>query len=176
MDKLYIIERFITAPGALVRGFFEHLVCRMCGIPVEDNRILRNDELGSHVEHELAPTARKAFAVCFVPAFLNGVLATFLFFASFINLFYLQTSSAFYTLIYAVAYYLAFSLYLNSYSTVEDALNMRYQVYHNGNIFQKIFYSISFPFLYLGSYAERYSITTLIALLEMAGLIFIALR
>lgn len=174
MNKLYIIERFITVPGALVRGFFEQLVCRLCGIPVEDNRILRNDELNSHIEHELAPTSRKAFIICFLPAFLNGILATLLFLPSFINLFYLQTTNTVYAIIYIVAYYFAFSLYVNSYPTVEDALNMKYQVYHGGNILQKIFYSISFPFLYIGAYAEKYSITFLIALAEMAGLIAIA--
>ena len=57
MTTLYIITKYLTFPGALVRGFFEQLVCRICGIPVEDNRIVRRDELSGHIEHELFPKA-----------------------------------------------------------------------------------------------------------------------
>ena len=38
MNILYVITRFITFPGALVRAMWEHLVCKICGVPVEDNR------------------------------------------------------------------------------------------------------------------------------------------
>ena len=58
MNILYVITRFITFPGALVRAMWEHLVCKICGVPVEDNRTFRNNEMCSHIEHELMPHAQ----------------------------------------------------------------------------------------------------------------------
>ena len=73
MTFLYELTRLLTFPGAFVRCFWEQIVCRICGVPVEDNRYLRADELSSHVDHELMPTASSAFAICFVPAFFNAI-------------------------------------------------------------------------------------------------------
>ena len=38
MTGLYILIKYLTFPGALVRGMWEQIVCRMCKVPVEDNR------------------------------------------------------------------------------------------------------------------------------------------
>lgn len=163
MTILYIITKYLTFPGALVRGFWEHLVCKMCSIPVEDNRLLRNDEVSSHVEHELAPTSRKAFALCFVPAFMNGLLALLLAIPSTLGLFFFNISGVLNVIVNIIAYWFAFSLYVNSYPMIEDALNMKEQVYKNGTVLQKIFYAPGFLFTFVGAYAERYLITFLIA-------------
>lgn len=158
-------------PGALVRGFFEHLVCKIFGVPVEDNRTLRNDEMSGHVEHELFTTARGAFCICFIPAFLCAILAFLLFICPFVNLFVFEIGSAAETALNIVSCWLAFSLMLNSYPTIEDALQLRELLYHGGTVLQKIFYSISFPFLYAGAFAERYSVTLLLAAAALIGLI-----
>lgn len=171
MTFLYIITRFLTFPGALVRGFFEHLVCRVCGVPVEDNRIIRKDELSGHIEHELFPKARGAFAVCFVPAFLNGILAFLLCLCPFVNLFMFEMNGIVSTILSVIAYWFAFSLYVNSYPSIEDALNMKEKVYKNGTVLQKIFYSPGFVFLYIGAYAERYCVTFVLAFALFIGLI-----
>lgn len=173
MTAIYIIIKYLTFPGAMVRGFWEHLVCKICGVPVEDNRLLRNDEVSSHVEHELAPTSRKAFALCFVPAFMNGFLALLLMIPSVCGLFYFEMSGVINIIVNIIAYWFAFSLYVNSYPLVEDALNMKYQVYKKGTIIQKIFYSPGFLFTYAGAYAEKYFVTFLLA---VAGLIFLIVR
>lgn len=173
MTSLYIITRFLTFPGSLVRGFFEQLVCRICGIPVEDNRIVRRDELSGHIEHELFPKSRGAFAVCFVPAFMNGVLAFLLFLCPFVNLFLFEMSGLVSIILSVISYWFAFSLYVNSYPTIEDALNMKEKVYKEGTVLQKIFYAPGFLFLYIGAYAERYCITFLIAVATLIALIMI---
>lgn len=173
MTAVYIMTRFLTFPGALVRGFFEHLVCRICGIPVEDNRIVRRDELSGHIEHELFPKARGAFAVCFVPAFMNGVLAFLLFLCPFVNLFLFEMNGVLSIILGVISYWFAFSLYVNSYPTIEDALNMKEKVYKNGSVLQKIFYSPGFVFLYVGAFAERYCVTFLIAVAAFVALLFI---
>lgn len=170
MDKLYVITKYLTFPGALVRGFWEHIVCRACGIPVEDNRLLRSDELIGHVEHELAPTSRKAFAVCFVPAFLNGLVALILTMSSVVSLFAFSMSSIAATISDILGVWFAFSLFVNSYPLVEDALNMKEKIYKSGTVIQKIFYAPGFAFLYIGAFLEKYLITFLLAL---ACLIFL---
>lgn len=152
---------------------FEHLVCKMFGVPVEDNRTLRTDEMSGHVEHELFSSPRGAFCICFIPTFLCSVLSFLLFLCPFVNLFLFEIGGAAITAVNIVSCYLAFSVFLNSYPTIEDALRMKEAVYKEGSVLQKIFYSISFPFLYAGAYAERYSITLLLAAAALVGLIII---
>ena len=172
MTTLYVITKFITFPGALVRGFWEHLVCRICGVPVEDNRLIRRDELCSHIEHELFQNASGAFAICFIPAFLNGVLAFLLMIPSVLSVFYFELGGAALTAVGLVAYWFAFSLYVNSYPLVEDALNMKQKIYKEGNVFQRIIYAPGFLGCYVGAYAEKYCVTFLLA---VAGLVMLIL-
>lgn len=171
MDTLYIITRFLTFPGAFTRGVWEHIVCKFCGIPVENNRILKNDELCSHIEHELASTSRKAFALSFVPAFMNGILAFLLAIPSVVGYFYFEISSPLSTALGIIGFYFAFSLYVNSYPTIEDALNMKEKVYSKGNILQKIFYTPGFIFCFLGAYLEKYLVTFVAAVLGLVLII-----
>lgn len=165
MTALYAITRFITFPGALVRAMWEHLICRICSVPVEDNRTFRFDEMCGHIEHELMPKSRSAFAICFVPAFLNGLLALLLSMGPVLGLFVFEMSGMTGMLVNIVSYYFAVSLYVNSYSTIEDALNMKEAVYKHGTVLQKIFYALGFLGCYIGSYLERYCGTFLIAVI-----------
>ena len=173
MEKIYLITKWLTFPGAMVRAIVEHIVCKSCGIPVEDNRILRNDELFGHVEHEFAPTARKAFSLCFVPAFVNAVLALILLIPSMIGLFYLQMTGWYMIAANIAAYWFAFSLFCNSYPLVEDAMNMKERIYQGKNVWLKIIYAPGFAFLYVLSFAEKYCLTFLFAL---ASLIFLVAK
>ena len=54
MRTVYIITRIITFFGAYLRGFWEHLTCKILALPVEVPGYLRLDEACSHVEHSLA--------------------------------------------------------------------------------------------------------------------------
>lgn len=170
MTALYVITKYLTFPGALVRGFWEHIICRICKVPVEDNRIIKSDETSGHIEHELMPTARSAFAICFVPAFLNGILALFLAIGSTLGLFLFEMSDIASTIVNIVSYWFAFSLYVNSYPMIEDALNMKEKVFKQGNILQKILYIPGFIGCYIGAYLERYCLTFVIA---VAGLVLL---
>ncbi len=163
MSAIYAITRFLTFPGAAVRAMWEHLICKICGVPVEDNRTFRFDEMCSHIEHELMPKAGGAFAISFVPAFFNGILAFLLCIGPMLGLFAFEMSGTASRIVYIVAYWFAFSLYVNSYPTVEDALNMKEKVYKHGNIAQKIFYSPGFLGCFVGAYLEKYCVTFLLA-------------
>ena len=169
MTAFYYITKYITFPGAYVKCFWEQIICRICKVPVEDNRYLRKDELAGHVDHELMPTARAAFAFCFVPAFLNAIGALFLAIFPVVFLFIYGTTNTLLTIVCAVSYWLAVSLFVNSYSLVEDAMNMKEKVYKEGNILQKIFYSPAFVFLYIGSHLESYGITFIAAVIATAA-------
>lgn len=173
MTALYELTRVLTFPGAYARCFWEQIVCRICKVPVEDNRYLRPDEMSGHIEHELMPTARSAFAICFVPAFLNAIGALFLSVFPLVYLFVYETTNTLLILSTAISYWLACSLYINSYSLIEDAKNMVEKVYSDGNILQKIFYSPAVPFLYAGAYLERYSVTFISAIVATVALLLV---
>ena len=171
MTGLYIIIKYLTFPGALVRGMWEQIVCRVCKVPVEDNRYLRRDEMISHVDHELMLKARGAFAICYVPFFfcilgaiLFGTIPTAM-------LLYLQFRGLFLDITCAVSYWFAFSLFVNAFPLIEDAMNMVDKVYHNGNILQKIFYTPGIAICYAGAYLEKYCLTFIFAVAFTIGVI-----
>lgn len=173
MTALYIITRVLTFPGALVRGFWEHLICRIWKVPVEDNRILRSDELSGHIEHELFATAGGAFSIAFVPALLNGILALLLLIGSCLSLFFFQMGDLKVMIVSLIAYWFAFSLYVNSYPSIEDALNMKEKIYKQGNLFQKILFAPGFCGCFIGAYLERYCVTFLLAAAGCAAMIIV---
>lgn len=171
MTAFYYITKYITFPGAYVRCFWEQIVCRICKVPVEDNRYLRQDELAGHVDHELMPTARSAFALCFVPAFFNAIGALLLAIFPIAFMFIYGTTNILFMALCALSYWFAVSLFVNSYSLVEDAINMKEKVYKQGNILQKIFYSPALVILYIGSYLESYGITFIAAIIATVAMI-----
>ncbi len=173
MTKLYIITKYLTFPGALIRCMWEQIVCRICKVPVEDNRYLRNDEMISHVEHELMPRAQGAFALCFVPAFMNFIGAFFLCLVPIMFTLYLRFDDTVLTIINAVAYWFAFSLMVNSYPLIEDAYNMMEKIYRHGNILQKILYAPAAAFLFIGVFVEKYCISFILGLAFTVSVILI---
>jgi hypothetical protein len=171
MTKLYILTRYLTFPGAFVRCLWEQIICRIHGIPMEDTRLLRRDELCSHIEHELCPKAGGAFAIGFVPALFNAILAFLLALGPLLGVFVFRMNNPIVTVLQIVAYWFAFSLYVNSYPSVEDALNMKEKIYREGNILQKILFLPGFVGCYIGAFLERYCITFLLALAVMIAML-----
>lgn len=162
MTTLYIITRFLTFPGALLRGFFEQVICRIHKIPVEDNRYLRNDELCSHIEHEFMPKTWGAFAICFVPLLLQLVLGFFVSITAAMNLLYLGAFSWPVSLIDVVCLWVGVSLATNCFPSIENVMNLFDKLYHgNANILQKIIFTPGALVCYAGAYLERYCITFL---------------
>ena len=172
MTAFYYITKYLTFPGVYVRCFWEQIVCRICKIPVEDNRYLRKDEMCGHIDHELMPKASSAFALCFVPAFFNAIGAFFLAIMPIVFLFVYRTTNPVLLAVSAVSYWFAVSLYVNSYSLIEDAINMLEKIYKQGNLAQKIIYAPGAALLYVGSYLERYGVTFVIAVLTSIILYF----
>ena len=172
MTSLYILIRHLTFPGAIMKGFWQQVVCRICKVPVEDNRYLRNDEMCGSVEHEFMPKARGAFALCFVPAFMNALIGCLLLVVPEV-IFLMGFGSAPLKILSAVSLWFGLSLYLNSYPLIEDAMNMMNKVFRHGNILQKIFYAPAAALLYIGAYLERYNVTLIFALAGAIAIITI---
>lgn len=163
MTFIYILIRYLTFPGAYVRAMWEQVVCRCTKTVVEDNRYLRDDEMSGHVEHEFVESPQGAFALCFVPQFLNFLGA----FALIIFPLIIRANSISATIFSCLAVWFAFSLFCNSFPLIEDAMNMMEKVYKKGNIIQKIIYAPGAVFCYIGAYLERYSITALIGVIGL---------
>ena len=172
MTALYYITKYLTFPGAYARCFWEQIVCRICRVPVEDNRYLRQDEMCSHIDHEFMPTASSAFAFCFVPAFFNAIGAFCLGILPLFFLFFYETTNVITLAVSVVSYWLSCSLYINSYSLVEDAMNMMEKIFKHGNILQKIIYAPGAALLYIGSFLEKYCITFIAVVVFTVAMIF----
>lgn len=173
MSVIYLITKWLTFPGAMFRAIVEHLVCRMCGIPVEDNRVVRNDRRFGHVMHEAAPTAGTAFALCFVPALICSLFASLLVIPASLALFVFQMTGWYMIAVNIVAYWFAFSLFCNCYPLKEDVLNMKEKIYGGENSFLKILFAPGYAFLYVLSYAERSCLTFVCALVSLATFLLI---
>ena len=171
MTALYIIIKYLTFPGVLVHGMWEQIVCRICKVPVEDNRYLRRDEMAGHIEHEFMPKARGAFAICFVPFFFNILGAILFFTIPAVMLLYLQFRGLFLGITCAVSYWFAISLFINAFPLVEDALNMVDKVYHKGNLLQKIIYTPGLLICLAGAYLEKYCLTFVFAVALTLGIL-----
>ncbi|MEI6577839.1 MAG: hypothetical protein WCN92_00065 [Eubacteriales bacterium] len=173
MSIVYIISKIITLPGAYVKTFWEHLMCRLLGLPVETTNYLHYDEALGHVEHEFAKTLPRSFLFCWVPGFINRIFGIVMLFAGSLGIFYLGvgpinlqtgvTSWIFY--VYLVLLYFGISLLCNIFPLVEDALLLWDKLYgENGaNIVWKILLFIPSVCMLAGAYIERFGINILLA-------------
>ena len=159
MTFIYILVRYLTFPGAYVRCMYEQIICRMTKTVVEDNRYIRDDEMSSHIDHELIKSAQGSFALCFVPMFFNLIGAVCLIFFPF----FIRANSIPATIFSSLAIWFSVSLFCNCFPLIEDAMNMMEKVYKKGNILQKIIYAPGAAVAYVGAYLERYNVTALIA-------------
>ena len=171
MIKLYVIIKSLLFPGTYLRCFYEQIVCRICKIPVEDNRYLRDDEMSSHIEHELAPTAGKAFAICWIPHILTLISGLLLGMIPVMVLFMLEVDDLLLTIFCAVCWWFAVSIFCSTFPSIEDAINMREKVYKKAGFLQKILFTPGFIVTYIGAYAERYLVSFILLVALTAVLV-----
>lgn len=174
MSIVYIISKIITLPGAYIKTFWEHLMCRVLGIPVETTNYLHYDEALGHVEHEFAKTKPRSFLLCWVPGVINRLFGTAMLLAGSLGIFYLgvgpvnpltdETSWIFY--VYLVLLYLGISLLCNVFPLVEDALLVWEKIYgaNGANIIWKILLFIPTVCMLAGAYIEKFGINILLAI------------
>lgn len=156
MTTVYVITRVLTFFGAVLRTFWEHLVCRMCKIPVEDIRVFKNDELCGHIEHEFAENLKHSFLICWLPFTLNFILGcAFLLTGSF-RLFYIGESIALENI---GLLWLGISCFANCAPSYEDALLLKDYIQGCKKIVVKVLVYPFFAVAYASAFLERFSIT-----------------
>ncbi len=159
MTFLYVLTRYLTFPGVYVRCMWEQAVCRITKTVVEDNRYIRDDEMCSHIDHELMGSPTGALAIGLVPCFFNAVGVVFLSVFPFI----FRPSSLAGTVFSFLAVWFVLSLASNCFPQIEDALNMMTKIYKEGNLLQKIVFAPFAAVLFVGAYLERYCVTFIAA-------------
>ncbi len=186
MTVFYVITKFLTFPGAITKTLFEHIMCKILKLPVEDTRCLRTDEMCGHIEHELAERPAASFWYCFIPGLLNFFLGLNLSIFAIINIFVLGNYSgfiennAFLSNLFASALtnntvlvntmnfllpcfflWLGFSMFVNLSPLPEDALLMKEQ-YKNLNGFLKVIFAPGCFLMRIGSVLESKGLTFLL--------------
>jgi len=72
MKTIYVISKWLTLPGAFMKGLFEHISCRLLGLKIYDaDRYVKNNMLSGHVYMLPAEGAGRSFFACFLPGLLN---------------------------------------------------------------------------------------------------------
>jgi len=74
MKIIYLITKILTYPGAFMKGFWEHVACRVLKLQVTDRRYLRPNEACGHASHAPAMTPAKAFLFSFLPYIAQRIL------------------------------------------------------------------------------------------------------
>ena len=173
MTTLHRITRVLTVPGLWVRAFWVHLLCRIWAMPVEETALFRRGVWFGHLRHAPAESPGAAFALCFVPAFLNRLLALLLFLTALFGLFLFQMTGFPAAVVYALSYWFAFSLYVNSAAHPEDVRTLRALLKQQGTAAQKVLLTPGAVCCAVGAVLEQVCVTFLLA---AAGLIFLLLR
>lgn len=166
MTAIYVISKYITFIGAMLKGFWEHLFCRILGIPVSDARYLQATELCGHVDHDFTKTKALTFFINYLPGMMNRLFGYGMVVGGFLGLFYLKAATgtlAFW--VYAVLYYIGVSLLCNNAPLYEDALNnwgLLYGKESKANIFARIFAFIPSVYFLASAWLEKYGLGLLI--------------
>lgn len=176
MNLIYVISKYITIIGAVLKGFWEHLFCRMMAVPVQDARYLQANELCGHVEHDFTKKKSVSFFLCYLPGLMNRFFGYGMFIGSFIGLFVLEVpTSAPSFWIYLVLLYLGVSLLSNNAPLYEDALNNWELIYgkeSDTNIAAKIFAFIPSVYMLVSAWLEKNALGLLLFVLAIvAGII-----
>ncbi len=167
MTMIYIISKYLTFIGATLKGFWEHLFCRILGIPVQDSRYLQATELCGHVDHDFTKTKIMAFLLCYLPGFMNRLFGYGMFIGGFIGLFYIEPyAEDIIFWVYIIMLYLGISLMCNNAPLYEDALNNWDLLYGKDNekktnIVVKILAFIPSVYFIASAWLEKHAISLL---------------
>ncbi|HBL41041.1 MAG TPA: hypothetical protein DDY98_05520 [Ruminococcaceae bacterium] len=183
MTVFYVITKFLTFPGAITKSLFEHIMCKILKLPVEDTRCLRTDEMCGHIEHELVERPAASFWYCFIPGLLNFFLGLNLSIFAIINIFVLGNYTGFIEnnsllssifssamtnntvlvgtmnfLLPCFFLWLGFSMLVNLAPLPEDALMMKEQ-FKNLNTFCKVIFAPGYFVMRIGAALESRGLT-----------------
>lgn len=162
MTIIYVVTRLLTFFGAILRAFWEQLVCRVCKIAAEDIRPFKYSELCGHIEHELIKNPGHAFLMCFVPFTLNFILSCCFLFSASYRLFYIGGALSFQSFIFL---WLGVSCAANCAPSFEDMLDLKDCIYNGKSIALKILATPFFGVYCASACLEKYSLTFILSVL-----------
>ena len=124
MNTVYLLTKIITYPGAFLKGFWEHVACRILKLEVTDRHYLNANAACGHAVHSPAMTPKKVFLLSFLPWLAQRILGWIFLGASVVPLLLFnmrdKDSNPMLILEY-VALYLGLSIICNSFPQWEDA-------------------------------------------------------
>ncbi len=163
MTNLYVATRVLTFFGTVMRAFWEQVICRIFGIPVEDVRTFKVSELCGHVEHELIKNKKHIFFVCFLPFVMNFIFACCFLLSGAYRVIYVGDIK---TVTSWVFLWLGISFAANCVPSFEDVLSFKEAFYNaETKTVVKILLAPFFGIIYGFSILERYSVTLIVAVL-----------
>ena len=167
MTLLYVILKFLTFPGTYVKGFWEHLTCKILGLPVESSAYLTTNELCGHVDHSLPKKPSEAFLLAIGPSVMNLFIGASVLSAGYKLIFdmgisYYESRTAFVLGVFLI--YIGISFLCNIFPMVEDAMNLYDILYaqKKGNAVGRIFAFVPTALVYAGAYLERYCVISIL--------------
>lgn len=161
MNYIYVATRVVTYFGTLLRAIWEHIVCRICKLAVEDARAFKNDELCGHVEHEVIHRTKHAFLMCFVPFTMNFVLGCCFLLSGSYRLVYLGDATVYQAYLFM---WMGISCLANCAPSFEDMLAFKDCVYGGNNKARKIIFAPFFGIICAAACLEKYSLTFLLSI------------
>ena len=165
MTALYVIVKYLTVPGAFAKAFFEHLVCRVFEVLVEDGRYLARSEMCGHIEHEFIKKRSVCAVMCFFPFVINLILGLIFISAGSMNVLYLGeyfNENGTPVFINFILLWIGISMLTNLFPQWEDALTFKELWYSKDtNIVLKILIAPLFAIIYCGAFLEKNGITLL---------------
>ena len=177
MTIVYVITKYITVIGSILKGFWEHLFCRILGVPVSDARYLQATELCGHVEHDFTKTKAVTFFINYLPGMMNRLFAYGMLVGGYLGLFYMKAGTDTVAFWFCVAlYYIGVSLMCNNAPLYEDALynwDMLYGKEQKTNIAVKILAFIPSAYFIVSAFMEKYAISLLVYIVAVLLGIFV---
>ncbi len=175
MTWLYVLCKTIYFPGTFLKGFWEHLCCRLLHVPIyaADAYITRN-RLCGHVSMQPAPTAGKSFLVCFLPMLANLLVGFPAFAAGVLTLGFMGVdvidplTGKFCPLfiVYVLLYLFGASCLCSLFPYTEDALHLWHMHYGRDALAKPAAKALAFLpacLMTAGAYLEKYSVTFLMS-------------
>lgn len=153
------IVKILTFPGGFIKGFWEQVVCKIFGIPVENKKYFQFNEMAGHVEHEPAK-GMKRFWLCFIPGWMTFITGIFFAVPAFFNLYFLDVTTPTLSVVSIMCLYFALSMFTNLFPSMEDAL-MMWESYKESSKASKIIFAPGAAIMLIGSYAESFGVTLL---------------
>lgn len=157
MRVINVIVKILTLSGAFLKGFWEQLLCKIMGAPVENKKIFQWNEMAGHIEHEPFPTAAKSFWFCFLSGFMVFLAGIILALPGFVTL-YLGSTSMTMKLFGFACLGNAAIMFTNIFPSIEDAL-MMWEKFKTMKTGAKIILAPAAAIMYVGAYAETWGIT-----------------